>query len=159
MYLKAAREQLKNFRWFKIEQVPRTENVEADSLARQAFGLEDGTFSQTPIEFLIKPSTNESADHVMPVEYSPRWVNLILEYMTKGKIPEDKNEGRRLKYQANKYTVMNEKLYQRGYAMPYLRCLRPDEADYVLKEIHDRVYSNHFGKRSLVQKALRQVYY
>ena len=41
-YLKIAREQLKGFRWFKIEQVPRAENVEADSLARIASGLEGG---------------------------------------------------------------------------------------------------------------------
>ena len=70
-YLKVAREQLRSFRWFKIEQVPRTENAEADSLARFASRLEDGTLSQTPIEILTEPSTNESADHVMPVDYSP----------------------------------------------------------------------------------------
>ena len=43
--------------------------------------------------------------------------------------------------------------------MPYLRCLRPDEADYVLREIHEGVYGNHSGKMSLAQKALRQGYY
>ena len=40
-----------------------------------------------------------------------------------GKVPEDKNKARRIKYQANRYTIMNEKLYRQGYAMPYLRCL------------------------------------
>ena len=58
----------------------------------------------------------------MPVNYTICWVDLILEYLTKGKIPEDKNSTRRVKYQANRYTVLNE-LYQRGYTMPYLRCL------------------------------------
>ena len=122
-YLKVAREQLRSFRWFKIEQIPRTESSEVDSLARFASGLEDGTLGQTPIEILTEPSTNESADHVMPVDYSPSWVDPILEYLTKGKIPEDKNEARRLKYQVNRHTVMNAKLYRRVYAMPYLRCL------------------------------------
>ena len=95
----------------------------------------------------------------MPVDNSPSWVDPIFEYLTKGKIPEDKNEARRIKYQANRYTVMNGKLYRRGYAMPYLRCLRPDEADYVMMEIHEGVCGNHSGKRSLAQKALRQGYY
>ena len=42
-YLKIAKEQLKGLRWFNIEQVPRTENVEADGLARIASGLEGST--------------------------------------------------------------------------------------------------------------------
>ena len=95
----------------------------------------------------------------MPVDYSACWVDLILEYLTKGKIPEDKNEARRIKYQANRYTVLNEKLYRLGYPMPHLRCLRPDEADYVMKEIHEGLCGKHSGKRSLAQKALRQGYY
>ena len=69
-YLKVAREQLRIFRWSKIEQVLRTKNAEADSLARFAYGLEDGTLGQTPIEILTEPSTNESANHVMPMDYS-----------------------------------------------------------------------------------------
>ena len=94
----------------------------------------------------------------MPVENSPSWVDPIFEYLTKEKIPEDKNEAKRIKHQTNRYTVMNGTLYQ-GYVMPYLRCLRPNEADCVMREIHERVSGNHSGKRSLVQKALRQGYY
>ena len=115
-----------------------------------ASGLEDGTLGRTPIEILSESSTKDSADHVMPVDHSLSWVDPILEYLTKGKIPEDKNEARRIKYQANRYTVINDKLYRRGYAMSYLRCLRPDEAEYVMREIHEGVCSNHSGKRSFV---------
>ena len=154
-YLKIAGEQLKRFKWFKIEQVPRVENVEADGLARLASGLEDDALGLILIELLSEPSIRRSADHLKPVDYTPYWVDPILEYLTKGKIPEDKNEARRIKYQANRYTVLDEKLYRRGYTMPYLRCLRPDEADYVLREIHEGVYGNHSGKRSLAQKAIR----
>ena len=44
-YFKIVGGHLKAFRWFKIEQVPRAENIEADSLARLASGLEYGTLS------------------------------------------------------------------------------------------------------------------
>ena len=140
---------MRSFRWFKIEQVPRTKNVEADSLARLAFGFEDGTIGQKPIEILSEPSINDSTYHVMPVDNSPSWVDMILEYLMKGQVPEDKNEARRIRYQANRYTVMNGKLYRWEYAMPYLRCLRPDEADYVMREFHERVCGNHSRKMSL----------
>ena len=51
------------------------------------------------------------------------------------------------------------RLDKRGYAMPYLRCLKPDEADYVMREIHEGVCRNHSGKKSSAQKALRQGFY
>ena len=128
-YLKIIGEQLKGFTWLKIEQVPKAENVEADGLARIASGLEDSTLGHMSIDILSKPSTKESANHVMPVDNSPSWVNSIFEYRTKGKIPKNKSKARRIKYQAKRYMVINGKLYRRGYAMPYLRCLRPDGAD------------------------------
>ena len=95
----------------------------------------------------------------MSIEHFTDWIDPILEYLTKEKIPEDKNETKRIKYQANRYTILNEKLYRQGYTMPYLICLIPDEADYVMREIHEEVCDNHSGKRSLPQKALRQKYY
>ena len=105
-----------------------------------------------PIEILSEPSTKESTNHVIPVNASPSWVDLIFEYLMEGKIPEDKNEANRIKYQANKYTIMNGKLYRWGYDMPYLKCLRPDEAEYVMREIHEGVCDNHSGKKSLGTK-------
>ena len=43
--------------------------------------------------------------------------------------------------------------------MPYLRYLKPDEADYVMRKIHEGECENHLGKRNLAQKAFRQGYY
>ena len=70
-YLKIAGGHLEAFKWFKIEQVLRAENVKDGSLARLASGLEDGTLGQTPIEILSEPSTKELTDHVLPVDTSP----------------------------------------------------------------------------------------
>ena len=101
VYLKKAGGQLKTFKCYMIEQVPRAENAEADSLARLAFGLKDGTRSQVPIETLAEPSTKESTDHIICTDPSPSWIDLIFEFLVEGKVPEDKNEARRIKYQAN----------------------------------------------------------
>ena len=62
---------MRTFKWFRINQVPRAENIEADSLARLASRLEDGTLGQVPIETLVEPSIKESADHVLFVNPSP----------------------------------------------------------------------------------------
>ena len=95
----------------------------------------------------------------MSIDPSPNWINLIFEFLKERKTPEDKNKARWIKYQANRYMILNGKLYRRGYAMPYLRCLQLDEAKYVMKEIHKGVCDNHLGKGSLAQKVLRQGYY
>ena len=87
------------------------------------------------------------------------WIDQIFEFLIEEKTSEDKNEARRIKYQANRYTILNGELYRQGYAMPYLKCLKPDETEYVMREIHEGVCDNHQGKRSLAQKALRQGYY
>lgn len=48
----------------------------------------------------------------------------------------------------------------KSFSYPLLKYLRrPIEANYILQEIHEGIYGNHLGSRSLVYKALRQGYY
>ncbi|GFY88915.1 hypothetical protein Acr_06g0008550 [Actinidia rufa] len=42
---------------------------------------------------------------------------------------------------------------------PLLKCLRLEEAEYVLKEIHEGICGNHSGARSLARKTIRQGYF
>uniref|UniRef100_A0A2N9F6A6 RNase H type-1 domain-containing protein n=1 Tax=Fagus sylvatica TaxID=28930 RepID=A0A2N9F6A6_FAGSY len=50
-------------------------------------------------------------------------------------------------------------LYKRGFSLPYLRCLAPDEAKYVMREIHEGICGNHLGARALQKKIVRAGYY
>ena len=54
---------------------------------------------------------------------------------------------------------MDEVLYKGGFSQPYLRCLASDEANYVLREVHEGACGNHSGARSLVHKVVRAGYY
>lgn len=58
-----------------------------------------------------------------------------------------------------RYTLMNGKPYRRGHSMPYQRCVRPLEAEYIMKKIHNGVCGNHSMGRALAFKCLRQGYY
>ncbi|CAL9000957.1 unnamed protein product [Prunus brigantina] len=44
-------------------------------------------------------------------------------------------------------------------SLPYLRCLTPEEGNYVLREIHGGICGSHSGARSLAHKAIRQGYF
>ena len=40
-----------------------------------------------------------------------------------------------------------------------MRCIEGEEAKYVLEEIHERVYEDHMGAKSLVRKIMRTGYF
>uniref|UniRef100_A0A2N9F3F9 Uncharacterized protein n=1 Tax=Fagus sylvatica TaxID=28930 RepID=A0A2N9F3F9_FAGSY len=50
-------------------------------------------------------------------------------------------------------------LYKRSFSLPYLRCLAPDEAKYVMREIHKGICGNYLGARALQKKIVRAGYY
>ena len=43
--------------------------------------------------------------------------------------------------------------------MPYLKCVKEDEAKYILEEVHEGIYGDHTGPRSLVSKIIRMGYF
>ena len=43
--------------------------------------------------------------------------------------------------------------------MPYLKCVEEDEAKYILEEIHEGIYVDHIGPRSLVSRIIRIGYF
>ena len=83
----------------------------------------------------------------------------IIRYLKEGWLPIDKTEARKIHIRAARFVIIDDVLYRQGYSLPYLRCANSKEADYVLYEIHESVYKNHAGARSLVGKALRAGYY
>ncbi|XP_038715980.1 uncharacterized protein LOC120009442 [Tripterygium wilfordii] len=60
---------------------------------------------------------------------------------------------------AARYTLIDGELYRRSFTLPYLRCLAPREADYVLREVHEGICGSHIGGRTLSYQVLRCGYY
>ena len=83
----------------------------------------------------------------------------IVVYLNEDKQPEDRDLARRVRYHAEHYLLLNDKLYKRGVSTPLLRCLDAKEAKEVLNEIYDGVCGNHAGGQSLAHKALLQGFY
>ena len=82
-----------------------------------------------------------------------------MSYLKDGRLSKAKDEARKLRVRAAKYVLLGEVLYKRGFSQPYLRYLAPDEANYMLREVHKGVYGNHSGARSLIHKVVRAGYY
>ena len=86
-------------------------------------------------------------------------MTLIVLYLKDGKLPEGKDEAKKLRVRAARYVLMDKVLYKRGFSQPYLRCPAPDETNYVLREVHEGAYGNHSGARSLIHKVVCAGYY
>ena len=83
----------------------------------------------------------------------------IVSYLRNGILLEGRNTSYRLKVQASRFVMIEDVLHIRGFSCLYLRCLTPNEADYVVREVHEGVYGNHSRARSLVHKLIRAGYY
>ncbi|GJV12570.1 reverse transcriptase domain-containing protein [Tanacetum coccineum] len=83
----------------------------------------------------------------------------IYEHLTENILPKEKRKARAIRRKARRYAVTNGVLYKRSFLGTWLRCVRPLQANYVLREIHEGSCSMHAGPRSVVAKALRSGYY
>ncbi|CAL8990767.1 unnamed protein product [Prunus brigantina] len=156
-YLQHTRHLLTTFNAYLISQVPRSENSHADALARLASAIEQGIGRNIHMEILDQPSTR--APLICAIDHSPTWMDPILQFLQNQTLPADPAEARRVRYRSARYLILNGALYKRGFSLPYLRCLTPEEGNYVLKEIHEGICGSHLGARSLAHKAIRQGYF
>nr|GFC88635.1 reverse transcriptase domain-containing protein [Tanacetum cinerariifolium] len=83
----------------------------------------------------------------------------LVNYLKEGTLPEDEKEARKIRLKARQYELIEGILYKRSFLTPWLRCVGPLEAEYVMKEIHEGSCSMHAGPRSVVAKAIRLGYF
>ena len=62
-----------------------------------------------------------------------------------------KDKAKKVRVKSARYVLMDKVLYKRGFSQPYLRCLAPEEANYVLREIHKGACGNHSGAKTYVK--------
>ena len=106
---------VKRFKEADFIQIPREENVEADTLAKEA-------------------SANEAMDEFNEVQYIPsidlpevqqeerdgNWMTPIVLYLKDGRLLERKDKTKKLRVRSAKYVLMDKVLYKRGFSQPYL---------------------------------------
>ena len=69
----------------------------------------------------------------------------IKAHLETGWLPDNVFEARRLTVRALRYALIDGILYKRSFVIPYLRCLRPDEARLALEEVHEGICGQHLG--------------
>ncbi|XP_072060266.1 uncharacterized protein [Arachis hypogaea] len=93
----------------------------------------------------------------------------ITDFLESGKLPGDKNSTKALRREVAKYTIIQGQLFKKGPNQPLLKCLHPDQMDYVLREVHEGCCGYHIGAKAqarmhigakaLARKLIRAGYY
>ncbi|XP_073049552.1 uncharacterized protein [Primulina eburnea] len=133
-----------------FEQIPRKENEKADTLAEMAGTM--GSWKTRDVVFQVELTPHTSSPAVEQEEED--WRTGIVDYLKEGKLPNNHREARKLKTRCSRYVMIGEVLYRTSFAGPLHRCLSYQEADYVLREVHEGCCGNHLGAYALARKVL-----
>ncbi|XP_075665775.1 uncharacterized protein LOC142635518 [Castanea sativa] len=141
----------------KIVQIPRSEKEQADHLSKAA-SAESMIIVDKVLSF-TQPSPLIDVVNIQEIGSENNWTTPLISYLKDGTLLEGKEAARKLKVQSARFVLIKDVLYKRGFSRPYLRCVGPEEADYVMREVHEGICGNHSGSRSLVHKLIRAGYY
>ena len=141
----------------KIVQILREENECADRLAKAA-SAEFMLVPEQVLSFVQVSSLINQGMNVQEVDSECNWTTPLISYLRTGLLPDEEEVARKLKFQASRFVLIKDVLYKRGFLRPYLRRLSREEADYVMREVHEGIYGNHSGARLLVHKMIRVGY-
>ncbi|GJY06745.1 reverse transcriptase domain-containing protein [Tanacetum coccineum] len=158
-YLEKVKALTGSFKAFTIKQIPRSENKKADALSKISSTSFAHLSKQVLVEELKEKSISEVEVLAVVEEEGDTWMTPIFKYLAEETLPTDMKKARAIRRKSWRFAVINGILYKKSFLGPWLRCVGPLQANYVLREIHEGSCSMHAGTRSVVAKALRTVYY
>ncbi|XP_063947517.1 uncharacterized protein LOC135152036 [Daucus carota subsp. sativus] len=145
LYMQYAQELILKFRETKLEQILRSDNADADALAKLCSQRDAHMLGVIPLEIQYQPSIPKIEVLDVEVEESDLWTTPIQEYIANGTLPTDKDEARKLRYKAAQFVIYDGILYKRGFNQPLLRCVVGIRCEYIMREVHEGICGNHSG--------------
>ncbi|XP_072062334.1 uncharacterized protein [Arachis hypogaea] len=153
-FLVEVKQMTSQFQEVIVLHVPRERNTRADLLSKLA-STKPGSGNRSLIQGMVKEPT--VALHL--TESSPSWLDPITNFLELGKLPEDEKAAKALRREAARYAIIQGQLFKKGLSQPLLKCLHPDQTDYVLREVHEGCCGHHIGGKALARKLIRAGYY
>nr|GEV34453.1 reverse transcriptase domain-containing protein [Tanacetum cinerariifolium] len=136
-YLEKGKSLISGFANFSISQVLRSKNKKADALSKIASTSFAHLSKLVLVEVLKEKSLQEREIATVVEEEGTTWMTLIIEYFRDKILPDNRKEARKLRIKAKQYELLEGIPYRRSFLKPWLRCVRPLQADYVIREIHE----------------------
>ena len=157
-YASLVKHKLSTLTAWKLEHVPRDSNERADALAAVAATFPIKETIYLPIYY--QPGSSILHTQVSQIEESPpSWMNPIRLYIATGELPDNRSRAHKVQIQSARFSQVDEQLYKRSLGGPYLKCLTPEQGQYVLAKLHEGISGNHPRGRTLAHQAHTQGYY
>ncbi|XP_058725909.1 uncharacterized protein LOC131597216 [Vicia villosa] len=124
-YLALIRERLTRFSSAKVKHIPREHNSWADVLSKLASTRKKGGNKSVIQEILPKPSTESPSvlTLVNAIGDASCWMTPVYNYLTSDLLPADPKEASVIGRRAYSYVLVENRLYQRGFSIPLLKCI------------------------------------
>ncbi|XP_072073936.1 uncharacterized protein [Arachis hypogaea] len=139
-----------------VHHVLRKKNSRADLLSKLA-----STKPETGNRSLIQGFVKEPIVilHITRVADFSSWMDPITGFLKNSKLPDDKKTAKALRREAAKYTIIQGQLFKKGLNQPLLKCLGPNQTDYILSKVHEECCGHHIGGKALARKLVKAGYY
>ena len=148
-------ELFKKFIWVQVRHVPRPENLRADAIEKLVPTSRENLDKMVSVKHVLEPSVNVDDEEMSLVMSEPSWIDPIWDYLVDGILPSDLKEASKLRTRLARFTIHRGTLYKRGFFTPILICIGNEDANYVLREVHEGICGNHIGAKSLAAKTFR----
>ena len=113
-YLNKIKQLIKKFKEASFVQLSIEENMEANGLAKAASA--GGVMDKCDrVQYMLSIDILE----VQQIGGEENWMTPIVLYLKDERLPEDKEEAKKLRIRAAKYVIIDEVLYKRGFSQPY----------------------------------------
>ena len=115
-----------------VQHMSRSENVRADILSKLPSIKLKSRHKSLLQQTLSTPSITNIC---LNLDHTKNWTTPYIQYLKTGNPPANTDKGWLAK--AERYTMIGEDLYKRGYVQPLLKCVTAEQTQYVMGELHD----------------------
>ncbi|XP_027158450.1 uncharacterized protein LOC113760075 [Coffea eugenioides] len=115
-YLSKVHQLIAHFESFEIQKIPRSQNKRADALSRLASTSFSDLNRSVLVEVLAEPGYIEEV--VCPVYPGDTWMGPLIRFLSRGELPDDRAESRKLQRKVARYALRQNLLYKRSYLAP-----------------------------------------
>jgi len=96
---------------------------------------------------------------VCVLEEGDTWMTPYRRYIADGILPAEPEEGKKIKRNSTRYTLVDGALFRHGFTHLTLTCVSGDECTRIMSEVHEGICGSHVGGRSLAPKVVRAGFY
>jgi len=154
-YYHFVKQLMNTFSEISLQHVRRDHNTRADALSRLATTKNKGIHQSVIYVTLARPSID--LQECLMIDSESTWITPIKEYLLNGTCSP--RSDKTMKQKTARFILIGDDLYRRGYTRPLLQCLTPDQASYVVRELHEGICGTHSGACTMAAKVFRAGYY